>query len=494
MGRVLKITSGLIGILLLLITGSLMGRPNRNQPLQFMLVRVSNQNTGLGYQQFYWVEPNLDITRPASLRHDHLSFVGLTSEWMYYTTTDYNRTSGSPESKLYRIQPAAASNRQVVADDLPACWDGCGMMMTQEQEFVIPTYTNYGSGLQLYRAQLGGLERLAVLDSSIPFQYIPPNFTLVDEWVVFNGTPLSSTSFPPTSQVYRIPMTGGSASNLTPNMADATIVYWPPDETTGVVANVVDGNLYQVSLDANQPPHHLTMSGHDWASVAAWLQKSRILIVQSAAGSSGGEWLAAVQWDTQQVLWEAVVGYGAVSSDEHRVVVIGLTFTPKLEVSGTELVEIQTINGQRRVITQMQGSFIREVWGWTGDGAWLLFTTYAANVNNITLWRVAAAGGHAQKVVDISASAIFEGWTADGMSAIYTEYAPTHENFSFQIHVDDTHPQRLIPNHPEFRSIEFLTRVTVHPRRFQPEILLVAGGGLCLIAFVPYRRRKRTKV
>lgn len=495
MGRVLKITGGLLGVLLLIITGSLMARRDENLPLRYMLVRVSDWNVGNGFQQFYWIEPESGLTRAISPRHEQLYLVSHDATWLYYMGYDLNAAQDSYDVKLYRTRlGAAAFHPQVVASGFQECWGGCTTTVTDTPAVVFSAYDAHGD-LQLYRV-VGGdpAERLTPLDLRLPLEYSPFNFAVMGEWVVFNGTPVNSTTSTSMTQVYRVPITGGSAINLTPDMSDAAFVYWPVDEAAGVVANFDDGNLYQVALDENQPPRPLTTSGHDWASVAKWLKQSRILIVQSASGPPTDDWVAAVAFDTRAVLWEVAARYGAVSDDEQRVVVIQNMISATGDYLGHELVEIQTADGQSRLITEMQGSYIQQVWGWTADGQWILFTTYAANVNDTTLWRVAAAGGTAQKISIIGGAAFFEDWTADGMGGIYTDYGHMDANFSKQIGVHDTEPQLLMPNYLNVGSVEFLDWVTLRPSRFQPELLLVAGGGLCFLFFIPNKRQKRTEI
>lgn len=490
MTRLLKLVCGLMGITLIITTASLISRRDQAVPVQLALVRVSDWTREISQQQYYLVEPTSSFARPIGPSFEQLTTPVITHNWLYFTGLTSDPVVDRYDTALYRMPLWADTDAaQLVAVNPLECFYQCEMALAPDGQWLVYWGTSPTGDLALYRARPDGraAERLTPSKLTMPDDFDAPTLAIVGEWVVFTGVLRISPT--PTPHVYRMPLAGGVPTDLTPDWPYAALTFVPTGQTDSVVISGEDGNLWALGLQRSSPQSLTNRARLTYpASVAAWLPQHQWLITRTSLNEPNGDWVSVIQLDTQQVLWEANARFGAVSADEQSILTIENGWSAAGVYQGSTLIEIQIANAHQRVVGQAPG-YIREVWGWTADRQWILFTVYDAAINHTTLWRIPASGGPPQQIASLGGASFLDAWLADRTGVIYTDYGLMDANFSARINVDGTDPQPLMPVRPEYGAIEFFGWLTLHTRHFRPLALLIMGLGLCVVWALPIPRR-----
>lgn len=135
MARVLKITSGLMGVLLLIFIGLFSVARNRHAPPEAVIMLFNGEYVG-GFLMM--VIPGTDVVRPVSPTHFYIPYesIRIKENWIYYLGgTEFNRYN-KLEGQTYRVYSNGNGLRQVSPSEIPLIPPTTNLLTTLNSGFI----------------------------------------------------------------------------------------------------------------------------------------------------------------------------------------------------------------------------------------------------------------------------------------------------------------------------------------------------------------------
>ncbi|MBZ0320006.1 MAG: hypothetical protein K8L91_26580 [Anaerolineae bacterium] len=459
MKRLLGLTTGLMGLCLLVTLAGLARIRSRSESPTLMLVAVGDDN-------------------PANPRTLYLAAFGSPHHQKLLTGyPDYTRREWSPDGRWYyftasddigefaeeavwRIERDGRTIERLVGMEYPthAVWmsDSSGLLIpirhdllhvnpaTQVAESLTPTF-----GLQIKTYE------------GCTIQASP-------EAVYFCAGTLASDR----RDLYRL-HPDGQLENLTADL------YWP----TGILAHAADwewmiahsaGQLY--SIEPNQSelqPLFTEWVIDDSISNVKWIPSADVLVVET--DTDGQYTLYGFDMTTRRLVWQKpAMRLVEVTGDDWLVISANPRTFFRMRPAGTALAEIIALDEDERYFAV------------SPDGAWLLYTRVDVGTYTYEVWRVPLLGGRPQMNLHISSSTTFVdliGWSYD-QAWMLLDYRQGLRQEQRWLRVNGTATRPLV----EWGDARFLDWFGPLDRDWQPLGLMGIGAvliGVCVVLARP---------
>ncbi|MBZ0318579.1 MAG: hypothetical protein K8L91_19350 [Anaerolineae bacterium] len=366
MARILKITSGLMGVLLLVMVGVMEFVRGGDQFRTAMLLRDESH--------FYMGLPEKASIFPLAQSVDGLGvLIGYADGWFFYAEETYwtgnvyrFRLTGRREKILKDVYVSAADTLEIAIDPTSK-----SILYVLEDEH---------GGWKLYGADLDGSHAQNLLSdypdvvkqSVWPYQFSRDGKLLIfdarnhlkDQWDGYI-TDLK------TGETRRL-----EASDQTRMVTD----YWPQKEDWFIAGG--DG-LFQYTTDG-VPPRRLTFPKADvWTSAVAWNRFAQLLVViaRDSMGQTPYTMSGVSIQDAPEVMWSiSYADYIGASPDGEWVFVTNPLIADDSLADNTvgrlKVERIQVRTGERETILQLLNPNSWAFFDLSTDGKWLLATSY----------------------------------------------------------------------------------------------------------------------
>lgn len=276
MGRVLRLTFGLMGMVILLTTAG-MAWARRDESPTMMLIRQEDKSWRYGGTL---IDPKTGAQLNLAPDYD-ISF-GPTSDgtsgWIYFVGQHRNHPN---ESGFYRVRPTGNGRPQLITTETSIFQ----MKFSSDGGWVVYVAGSRGNGdVRLYRARTNGEEMRELTDDTPKFWDIGPLFLSADDrWIVFNA--LNETGL----GLYRVRLDGSEwyRINVEPDGAYG-LVDWPSNSSTLIIkpdlGEAIPYGIYSVPITGGQP--QLLFSGLEQYQTSPidyldWLPQDNIALLHS---------------------------------------------------------------------------------------------------------------------------------------------------------------------------------------------------------------------
>ncbi|MBZ0320452.1 MAG: hypothetical protein K8L91_28825 [Anaerolineae bacterium] len=293
MTRLLKFPTVLMGVALLIVTIGGMVARSEGGGARAVLIQEYAQNSR--YSRLRWVVPGTSINRPVAapfISTFRIEYQSPDRRYQYWSGALYH--AGIVEVDpiaLYRADLTTGKPEQITGLDYRmAFFAPNGEWIAFERN--LPDFT-----AEIYRRRADGSEGLSLTADFPDFVRVTVNSNQLltqtspdSQWVYFTGTKLDAPS-----QIYRVPIRGGTIESITDGAEATEMEFWPAESAWPIVRR--DNQLYWMRPDGGefQPILDGQIGGN--LSIMGWLPDQQILIVQ-------GERLFGVRLGDDAPLWQ----------------------------------------------------------------------------------------------------------------------------------------------------------------------------------------------
>lgn len=343
MARVLKITSGLMGVLLLMMVGVMgIGRWSR---LGFTQLMVFNSGPSL-----YVTSPLQEYSRTISEKtssHDFIDYMSVylspDQNWIYFRQYWVDQF-GNQKISLYRSS-LIHDHIDLINEDVVL--DSVDRGIWPFDEFLIYAVLENGNHIALYLGEPDGRHPRPLTPNDIEMPSRGWNLILRGDWVYFNGdSPRDQTN------IYRVKRDGTGLEKMFPESQHVYLTDVQPFAEHILLRR--DGKLGWASLDGAV---YKQLATDIRAKVDLdWIPDRQLLIISE----NGGLNLIAFQWNIQQPIWTLQnIKYLGYSPNQDWIMGVR---------DNQEMVRISTQDGNLFVLADEP--VVNKIWGWTSDSHW----------------------------------------------------------------------------------------------------------------------------
>lgn len=495
MARVLKITSGLMGVLLLVMVGVLRAGGIDNDPPQMMLIWERKP----GYLSGNLVLVDSQSLHRRVIARDIMVGQELWAEdgWLYMVARQAaipdlrNQGAIGYPSNDHLVRMRWSGNQLEAISDIILPW----VSRTADGGWLV--FNSWELGYPIYYLQRDGTNAVRLS---------PSNYQSYSYWyeesfgpkMVGSSVLMTVRSDQGTYHVHKADMTDGNSSlQLNPFGDNSRLAYVPSGEKW-IVAHEPFGRLQVVWLDHPQSPQPLINENHEWVigKVVNWLPESRLLIIRTeptttyATGSynvPASYKLTAFRIGDEATPPEWV--WSIPGADTHQISPDSqwLLITWATAEGDIGLGKMRPDSSDRSGLARMNTSY--EVWGWSPDGQWAWYTQPGAAVGTETIWRARADGLVQDKIDRIQADARFDSWSPDGNYLIYTETDyQADQQITYRMEADGSNRTKILG---DARFTQFVGWLPIQRPIWQPYVLMIVGSLLVLVYVLPAPLRRR---
>ncbi len=480
--RVLKITSGLMGVLLLMLVG-VMGVGRRGKDgVQSLL--ISSGNPLVDEARIYLTTLNVERYMPLTSKYTYANFIGWieTGERFLYVGTDMKFVAGEWRyfSTAYEGNTRRASPR-LIADNVGCVGGNYGekcIYLSPNRQWLLYHVLNPDASYSLKKVNLAGGQSQ---------QLNPPEIQILSEWLfdsvaISADSEWSNTDHGPT--VYLMRNDGSELKRISPEAVnDVRVRYWVEDQNWLIIQH--GRKLYKLTTDG-QTFERLTTDPDEQMreKVIAWFL------------DDGYSLVADSEYAPRFLTFVPIEDDGQIWTMEH--------FDQwKQSADGKWIILFEIWGGERKILKiRPDGSELEllsdtvermgpgtGLWGLTPDGKWILYTGQLGSHVD-TIWRVNIFGGEPERIATHDMYAEFLSWSPDGQWAIYrTE--PFYNHYANRVRIDGTHNAPfLIDGNLDMNTV-FDDWGPLYEKDWQPAILAALALTLITTPILLSRLRRR---
>lgn len=442
MARVLKIASGLMGVLLLVMVGVMgAGRHGKDGPQPMMILNMEpssfegriylvGPDTGIAWA----VTPKLVISTMTVLPDETVLFVGGTYKGAPKLNNVYDWA-------IYQLRPDGSQAQLVVSEIAPneMTFQITHLIASPSKEYIFGVGESEDGSLGLYSFSIytGQVKRLSEASLDLPRSD--------SHCCVFSsdGTEVvfSAANDQDVSDLYKVNIEQDTSLNLTSAFGQETYVQlWPEGQDWLIIEEnrrlyrlwLTDGRIERLIAEEDADTIHYR------ETVADWLPKERLLIVSARREYDASPYkstLFAIPIDTSIPLWKIDnVNFGGISPDRRWVFLHNYAGDDSID-----LMRMPLQGGEPESVAHVPD--YREIWGFTKDGKWLLYTGPVQGLG-LAIWRVQIPNGTPELLAPMDNIGEGAFWSDDREWILYTDYGV--RNRPYRIRVDGQHHEQII--------------------------------------------------
>lgn len=494
MVRVLKITSGLLGVALLALVCLLgMGRRSDSPPNVLLVHAGPGIQLGAGLHpnvppappyELWWLIPESNVRHRIGGEFRTVEWLGdlWKDGWVYFLGA-----KSIERNKLYRMR-LDGSGLTALTDALDAVqplpnrqWLIAGIALGVMKD-ALYRIANDGAVL----AQLSPPNFVPKSWDEVGFESNPPGINR--EGVFFAATPIITPQIAGKSDVFWADWQGATITNFTQRQADSfTFDRAPTGASWLTVRNESDGRLYLVPREGGdwqrvtQDDSAMRNVGWEWSVL--WLEQAQILIVaespfQARPPVRYSAYRISSPDESPQQVWNLPISFHDLSPDGQWLLIIWRDGLDSV------LGKVRLATGERSEIVRIPNTDLLQMYGygsvagWSPDSQWIYYYQQVeSNPEPYNLWRVNSESQLQQQVVDNVFTLGAPTFSPDGKWITFVDFMNPSSVTSHILRLDGGMPYPIMP---DFRDVMVLGWIGMQDKKWQPPFL--ATGGIALMA------------
>ncbi|MBI5928541.1 MAG: PD40 domain-containing protein [Chloroflexi bacterium] len=419
-------------LILLVSSGGMMFIRALSNPSNTAMILSQREGEG----RLYLVGTSTGISQRLTHDHNLVYFVGAASdkagEWLYFQVQDPQIRfdfAGRPTGRLYRIHPDGTAMQQLGDQRIQVGT----IVWTPDRQWLLFLWNRAGFRPSLWAIRADGTDQRNLTDGFngyIGVQNGPGLFFSPDgTWVAFSGRRQGASNI----GVYRVRLDGTDITNLTENFEGHFVLRgWPTQAWMLVVRN---GVLYRLQTDGSQLTALSAAEPSNHSDISGWVQNGDLLVastIQNANSMTGLFALASTDGATPRWILEDAAF---------------VDFTPNQQAviarrdGGTRLVQV-ALDGSA-IADLVTDPFLEQIWGYTPDHQWLLFTSADNQTGKSNLRRVRLRDGLIQTLHSFDMPIQLRHWDGDEWLVVQSRPSSAQPSTYWQIRPDGSEIHRI---------------------------------------------------